>query len=202
MCSKDCSTEEKIKLAAKEIFFTKGFEGTSIRDIAKLSNVNIALINYYFRSKKNLYEIVFYDAMQDFFSTILAVFHKEISLKEKLTLFIEMEYDFVMKHPELPNFILTGVKGIRKEKHDEKLLKVQETGVINELLEAQAKGQIRQIDFQSLMLLIVSNCHYPFIGKEFLKEANQMDEAAYKELILNHKKHVSNMLVNYLFLKD
>ena len=42
--------------AAVELFAEKGFEGTSIRDIATKANVNLAMINYYFGSKEKLFE--------------------------------------------------------------------------------------------------------------------------------------------------
>src|SRR5215467_6712248 len=41
---------------AIELFATKGFEGTSIRDIAAAADVNLAMINYYFGSKEKLFE--------------------------------------------------------------------------------------------------------------------------------------------------
>jgi len=37
-------------------FSTKGFEGTSIRDLAAAADVNVAMVNYYFGSKEKLFE--------------------------------------------------------------------------------------------------------------------------------------------------
>jgi AcrR family transcriptional regulator len=36
------------------LFAKKGFDGTSIREIAKMANVNVASLNYHFKSKENL----------------------------------------------------------------------------------------------------------------------------------------------------
>jgi len=41
--------------AAEELFCERGFEGTSVRDIAASANCNIAAVNYYFGSKEKLY---------------------------------------------------------------------------------------------------------------------------------------------------
>lgn len=38
------------------LFAEKGYEGTSIRDIAEKANVNVAMVNYYFGSKEKLFE--------------------------------------------------------------------------------------------------------------------------------------------------
>jgi AcrR family transcriptional regulator len=42
--------------AAMELFAEKGFEGSSIRDLAARADVNLAMINYYFGSKEKLFE--------------------------------------------------------------------------------------------------------------------------------------------------
>ena len=42
--------------AAIQLFAVKGFDGASIRDIAKLADVNVASLNYHFKSKENLHQ--------------------------------------------------------------------------------------------------------------------------------------------------
>jgi len=42
--------------AAMKLFGEKGFEGTSVRDIASVAEVNPAMISYYFGSKEKLFE--------------------------------------------------------------------------------------------------------------------------------------------------
>ncbi|MGG7036118.1 MAG: TetR/AcrR family transcriptional regulator [Flavobacterium sp.] len=46
----------EILLVAEKLFAEEGFDGTSIRDIAKIANINIAMISYYFGSKDKLLE--------------------------------------------------------------------------------------------------------------------------------------------------
>jgi AcrR family transcriptional regulator len=48
--------KEHIINAAVDLFARKGFEGTSVRDLATAADVNIAMINYYFGSKEKLFE--------------------------------------------------------------------------------------------------------------------------------------------------
>lgn len=54
----ELTTEEKIIVAARKIFTQKGFSATRTREIAEEAGVNSALVNYYFRSKKNLFHII------------------------------------------------------------------------------------------------------------------------------------------------
>jgi len=48
--------KEQIIEAAIDLFAQKGFEGTSIRDLASKADVNVAMVNYYFGSKDKLFE--------------------------------------------------------------------------------------------------------------------------------------------------
>lgn len=47
-------TKQRILEVARVLFSEKGFEGTSIREIAKIADVNVAAINYHFNNKENL----------------------------------------------------------------------------------------------------------------------------------------------------
>jgi AcrR family transcriptional regulator len=47
---------EHILIVAEELFGEKGFDGTSVRDIANSAGVNLAMISYYFGSKEKLLE--------------------------------------------------------------------------------------------------------------------------------------------------
>jgi len=48
----------EILLVAEQLFAEEGFDGTSVREIAKIANINVAMISYYFGSKEKLLEAV------------------------------------------------------------------------------------------------------------------------------------------------
>ncbi|MFL9833675.1 TetR/AcrR family transcriptional regulator [Chryseobacterium terrae] len=53
MSEKD--TKLRIVSIAEELFYRKGYKATTTRDIAKMANINISMINYHFRTKEDLY---------------------------------------------------------------------------------------------------------------------------------------------------
>lgn len=60
---------------AEKLFAEKGFDGTSIRTIAKAADINIAMVSYYFGSKEKLLEGILFFRSTDFkmeFENILA----------------------------------------------------------------------------------------------------------------------------------
>jgi AcrR family transcriptional regulator len=52
------ATQEAILDAAEQVFATHGYEGATMREIAKKAGVNQALLHYHFETKDNLYERV------------------------------------------------------------------------------------------------------------------------------------------------
>lgn len=200
--SKELSTEEKIREAAKNVFIAKGFDGCTSREIAKASGMNVALVNYYFCSKKQLFKLVFEAAMEDFMLSTVEVFKKDLSLESKMRIFIEREYEFLTLHPDIPRFILSELSRGDKCEFDHAgiLEKIADTGVLKELLDAQEKGIIRKIDLTNVMLMIMSNCHYPFMAKPLMKYLNGLTEEEYQERLTLQKQYVTEMLIGYLFI--
>jgi AcrR family transcriptional regulator len=49
------SVQDRLIEAAEELFCTRGFNDTSVRDIAAAADCNVASVNYYFGGKENLY---------------------------------------------------------------------------------------------------------------------------------------------------
>jgi AcrR family transcriptional regulator len=202
---KDASTEEKIKAAAKEVFLAKGFAGCSSREIAKAAGENVALVNYYFRSKGQLFELIFKAAMEDFLLSMLQVFSSDQSLEQKMRIFIENEFEFLSKHPELPSFIINEMnreEGCASGEHTLHFEKIAETGIFNECAEAQQKGIMREISLISITLLVMSNCQYPIMAKNLIKNMHHLSDDEYSIQLKNHQQHVIEMLVNYLFPKN
>jgi AcrR family transcriptional regulator len=49
------SVQNRLLNAAEELFCERGFEGTTVRELATAAGCNIASVNYYFGGKENLY---------------------------------------------------------------------------------------------------------------------------------------------------
>ena len=105
------STEEKIRRAAIKVFQTKGYAATRTRDIAAEAGINLALLNYYFRSKEKLFESVMLESMGDFMQVMTVVINQEnTSIEEKITAIVGAYHDLLSERPELPIFILSELR--------------------------------------------------------------------------------------------
>lgn len=73
--------KEHIMKVAVALFAEKGFEGTSIRDLAHQADVNIAMINYYFGSKEKLF-VALLEAKARFMRDRIDALQNDASLSE------------------------------------------------------------------------------------------------------------------------
>ena len=77
-------SKEKIIHVAHELFAQKGFQKTSVRDIAAGAQVNVAMINYYFDSKDQLFWDVYFYSREVLRSKIAEVASEKKDFEESM----------------------------------------------------------------------------------------------------------------------
>jgi AcrR family transcriptional regulator len=201
---RDISTSAKIKEAAKNVFLSKGFSGCSSREIANAAGENVALVNYYFRSKGKLFEQIFQTVMEESLSTMIVEFGSDLPLREKMRIFIKHEYAFLKKHPEIPFFILNEMNREDGFVLDTKAImsKISETGIFEEILQAQKAGTMREISLVGIITLIMSNCQFPFMAKKLICQLLYINKEEYPTNLDNHEQYVTDMLLDYFFITN
>src|SRR5204863_5909751 len=87
----------QIMETAEILFAEKGFNGTSVRDIALKANVNLAMISYYFGSKEKLLEAMF-GYRQELLKVKIEDINsrKDLSAMEKVYLLIDNYIEKIM----------------------------------------------------------------------------------------------------------
>ncbi|MBN8209526.1 forespore capture DNA-binding protein RefZ [Bacillus sp. NTK071] len=93
---RDTVSKRSVIQAAIQLFNTKGFNGTSVRDIAGKAEVNVALISYYFNGKKGLAEFLMTSFLEGYVKEIEAAY-QQLDKKSAKTCLIDaiqriMEY--------------------------------------------------------------------------------------------------------------
>ncbi|GIN72986.1 putative HTH-type transcriptional regulator YttP [Bacillus sp. J14TS2] len=79
MANRQGTTKEAIVEAAIELFYAKGYKGTTIRDIATEAQINAANISYYFKGKQGLLE----ECLIRFFEPYLTCLEEETGKLDK-----------------------------------------------------------------------------------------------------------------------
>src|SRR5690606_737675 len=122
--------------AAEKLFEEKGFDGTSVRDIAKAADVNLAMISYYFGSKEKLLDTLFEVRLYNF------KINQEVIFDEKLSPFESLE-----------KLIFAYVKTVNQNGGRRKLLSA-EGGSTNRLINTNPLAKSKRYNWDSLPKLL------------------------------------------------
>ena len=200
--TKDISTEERIKAAARKVFHQKGFAGTRTRDIAEEAGINHAMLNYYFRSKEKLFEMVMMETMAQFFKGVNLMLNDEnTSLDEKIDLIVSNYVDLLLKEPELPTFILNEVCPNPQAFVEQNPIKEALTHSVltRQYTEAVARGEITEPNLMQAILNVIGLVIFPFIAKPILTSIVNIPEEQYKALMLQRKTLIPQWIRGILY---
>ncbi len=199
---KDISTEEKIKNAARIVFQRKGFAATRTRDIAEEAGINLALLNYYFRSKEKLFDIVILETLSHFLQTMVSVFNDEsTSFEKKIELIAENYINFGIEYPDAPLFILDEIH----KRHNEISYKSQVKQVIansvfvRQFQENVMNGKIKEPNLMHFMINLMGLALYPVIAQSFITNIVGVDNALFVKLMEERKKLIPTWIKSMFF---
>ncbi len=184
------STEEKIKEAARRVFTRKGYAATRTRDIAEESGHNLALLNYYFRSKEKLFDIIMIENMELFIKDVLGIINDATTtLEQKIDLLIAHYIDMLLQNPNLPIFILNAVNTNPNELINKvaKTAQLEQTHLAKQWQEIAASRAL-QINPLHIFLNALSMTVFPFVASPILKLRVGVTDDAFTELMQERKK--------------
>ncbi|MCF0060355.1 TetR family transcriptional regulator [Dyadobacter chenwenxiniae] len=187
----DLSTEEKIKEAASKVFTKKGYGNARTRDIAEEAGINLALLNYYFRSKEKLFEVIMAERIQKLFGILTPILNdSDTTLQEKFVKITESYIDMLNEHPDLPIFVLSELRNDPERFADRIQAKTHLTKSVF-VKQLQEKGtEIHPFHFlMNLLGMII----FPFVGKPILQTVTGGEEN-YPALMEQRKKLIPEWL--------
>ncbi len=183
----DRQTEEKIKEAARSIFSEKGYASTTMRDIAAKADVNLALVNYYFRSKEKIFEIIMMEKLQKLFGTVFPyLLDENTSLEEKITKVAELYIDTISNEPNLPIFIFSELQkypGTYMKLIPIRSLNVQEASITKQFL-----AYNKTINPVHFMINFLGLTIFPFIAAPIITNMQIASKEEIQTLIQERKK--------------
>lgn len=194
-------TEKQIQIlaVAEQLFAQKGYNGTSVRDIAEEAGVNVSMISYYFGSKEGLMEALFKERTYHILPKL-----EQLVKDESLTSFQKIDIlidDYVERGIQKVLFykILVGEQLLEKDS--------MITGLINELKQkngelmerlirdGQKKGVIKKdVDILFLLNTLVGTTTQTFINKEYYKIYNGLEHLQKEEFVDLLRKKLSSYL--------
>lgn len=194
----DINTEQAILEAAKVVFIKKGMEGARMQEIADEAGINKALLHYYFRSKDKLFNAVFKESFFKLFPNLVDLLKSDITLFDKIRLFVETYIDIINANPLLPSFIIHELG--RNPKAVAEMIKssgIKPVYFVNQVREEIEKGTIEPVQPIHLIVNMLAMCIFPFVAKPILQEVIfHQDQQKFDIFIQERKKEVSDFIIN------
>jgi TetR/AcrR family transcriptional regulator, fatty acid metabolism regulator protein len=197
---KNSATRDKIFAAARELFEEKGFDVTSVREIAAKAGVNVALINYHFGSKENLLLAHMEESVGTTRLRLNDISKSDTTPVEKLTAVIELYVDKVFANCRYYHFVHREIFSPNRPELVEAITKItsRNTDEFRKMLEEGQRQKVfrKDVDLQlvSATLLGTINQTTHLVFKKRYTKPNE-DEEAYKNRI---KKYLYDVLTLYL----
>ncbi len=191
---KDITTEEKIKEAARKVFQQKGYAGARTRDIAEEAGINLALLNYYYRSKEKLFELVLDESILEISKSLRILLNDDSPLfGGKIDMIVDKYIDVVSTNPSLPLFVLGEIQA--NPQKFQKKLGIPEAFISNSHLYKQIHEQLKSVGMQEInpmhiIINIISMTIFPFVGKPLIKNVSGMDEPEFNRFIEERRKFI------------
>ena len=199
----------QIIITAERLFAERGFDGTSVRDIAHEAGVNIAMISYYFGSKEKLMEALLEWRVGEIKIKVESLIKdNRYTPLEKVNMLIDEHIDRAMQKQSFHK-IMVSVQVTNKNPSILKAankVKVRNAKVIAELIkDGQKKGVFKKnIDLILMLNTLVGTVNQNMMSLDYYREFNgQMDMTdesfqivIKKRLSIHIKKLFKAMLTN------
>ena len=182
MAEEKQDAETKIKEAARQVFLARGYEGTTVRQIAETAGVNLAMINYYFRSKEQLFKSIYAETFAQFIGQMAFMLNEPTPLEVKIWKIVDRYTDFIMANPLIPSFILseqqTNDGAFFKELNARGLL--EKSMFVKQLREEAERGHIRAIEPLQVVMVILGNIVFPVVARPVVSYVGGLDDAGFR----------------------
>ena len=204
-------TEKQVQILshAEALFAEKGFEGTTVRDIAERAGINLAMISYYFGSKEKLLEALFEVRITASLERVSSIAkNHELDLRGKIELLIEEYVKKVMSKQAFYKVMLLE-QVTNRNGEILKLLKnfkFQYAHLIAGMIldDSKSKKVKQEVDVVLLLSTMIGTVMQMLINKDYYREFNNLkklsatafDEHLKKQLTA-HLKQIFKTTLGY-----
>ena len=201
-------TERQILEAAGRVFVRRGTAGARMSEIAEEAEVNQALLHYYFSSKAELARAVFVGAARRLFPRVLETLASDAPLEQKVRRVAELEIDFLLRHPQLPGYILSELSH-QPERADELFEALSGSPVgaaaprvmrrVGAQIEAAvAAGELRPIEPETFVVNLISLCIFPFAARPMVSMISGVDAEGFEAMMERRKRELPEFFLRGL----
>ena len=193
---------------AIELFAEKGFEGTSIRELATKADVNVAMVNYYFGSKNKLFEAIV-EKKASHMKGKLVELQANTTLTElqKIDVIIESYVDRLLSQPGYHRVIHQELLVKQRISLQDSIVKIfaGNTQIVKSIIEAGIKKKVfKKVDPELTMASIIGTINQVMLSKSMclmlIQKGDDFDPYTDKAFRKRLETHLKQMIHAYLLI--
>jgi AcrR family transcriptional regulator len=195
------SKQSQLLDSAELLFSQKGFDGTSVRDIAEAAGINTAMISYYFGSKEKLMEEIFERKSLNIREKVDSLLKDEsLDPFQKMYSLVDEYIDGILQRKVFHRILLceqiinqnpTIIQLMEK-------MKTRNSECVNDLIRlGQKKGLFKKnIDIPMMTNTLIGTISHSLINMDFYKSYHHMEAMKDEEFERVLKKKLSVHIKN------
>ncbi|MDN3596632.1 TetR family transcriptional regulator [Zunongwangia endophytica] len=176
---------------AEELFSKNGFDGTSVRTIAKMANINIAMISYYFGSKEKLLETLVSYRISNFQVAIGKTIENESTYVGKIDAIIALLIKRIHEGRKIHKLVHFELSREDQKIDFSNYLKKKDENIqlfTNLIKAGQADGSFnKHVDIELIVPTVLGTYFNLYYNKKIYSEAQGLfDEESFDHYVLNN----------------
>ncbi len=193
---------------AEKLFAEHGFDGTSVRDIAKNADINVAMISYYFGSKEKLFESLILYRAGDLRIQLENLSKEETTPVEKLNKILDLYITKIHSNKyiyRILHFELSSKKGQRKFDSFTEVKKANLITLQNIIEDGQLKGVFRKNINVALIPSTIFGTYIHFqMNRPFFEEVLELktENDFYDYVNTELTAHIKQLIKGLLLYED
>ena len=190
--AKKDQTQELIKETTKKLFFVQGRFDVTTQEIADEAGVNRTLINYYFRSRDNLVQVVSDEAHKVEKEKSEIIMNSDLPFKEKIAQFIDGSLQTSLKYPYLETYIVSQINNGSCHKRD--VEKTDLKKLYRDIEKEMDAENIEKIEPVQFLFNMISLLVFPSAARPLIKDNMMISDEEFDRLISQRKDIILNLL--------
>ena len=195
--------EERILACAERVFLGKGYNLTSMTEIAREAGCTQALVHYYFRTKENLFSKIFEEKFHQFINCIVKREDEDLPFADLVSARTSRLFDLMAENRRLPFMFLSEFVINPEQRLSLKDTMVTLCAEAVSRLEAMIateveSGRIRPTGTMDITLNMFSLVVTFFVVLPFLEEMGFVTDDNREEFIAQRKQEIIRTIIGSL----
>lgn len=198
------SRREVLLDKAEELFSECGFEGTSIRLLAKEAGMNIAMISYYFGSKEKLFESLVEDRTSAIRERLKLMSDQDESPMVRLEEMIRLFVDRIVTRPRFHRLLLHEISINTRPELQRRIAEVLMRNIYELrriIRDGIDQGLFREVDIDMTILTLIGTVNQLISASDVLRQsmlAKPSDSVEGHELTERLYQHLRELMFTHL----